>query len=237
MTFLDECVAFAGPVWREKYLHHPWMDALFAGTLTEAQFEYWLIQDLPYLSEYVTEMVFPKVPPNNPWVAYQLEYNRRASETRVELRTLAKVGEQAKSRWAARPARDALDNFWIRTAYEGSFGDICAALYVCYAFPYTFGERYQREKPTSLAPLQKEWVEQWIDPFSIKQWQATKDGLNEAGAHATAYQKERMKWLFLRGTQLQIGTFDAAWKCSDPWPGEDAETGVYYTNPTALSSG
>ncbi|MCB9431543.1 MAG: hypothetical protein H6668_06100 [Ardenticatenaceae bacterium] len=53
MTFLDECVTFAGSVWREKYLHHPWMDAFFSGKLTEAQFEYWLIQDLPYLSEYV----------------------------------------------------------------------------------------------------------------------------------------------------------------------------------------
>ncbi|MCB9431544.1 MAG: hypothetical protein H6668_06105 [Ardenticatenaceae bacterium] len=40
------------------------------------------------------------MPPKcNPWVAYQLEYNRQAAtESRVELRMLAQVGEQAKSR-------------------------------------------------------------------------------------------------------------------------------------------
>lgn len=231
MTFLDECIAFAGPVWREKFLRHPWIEALFAGILAQEPFEYWLTQDLPYLSEYITEMVYPKVPPNNPWVELSKEYSRRSSDSRVERRMLAKVGEYAATRWAARPARDAIDNFWIRTAYEGTFGDICAALYVCYAFPCSFGERYEREKPANLPPLQREWVEQWVDPFSIKLWHATRDGLNEAGAHATAYEKERMKWLFLRGTQLQIGTFDTAWACSDPWPGEDPEEGVLFTLP------
>ena len=233
MTFLDECTAFAGTYWSEKYLRHPWMESFFAGTLRQDQFEYWLIQDLPYLSEYVTEMVFPKVPPDNPWVAYQKEYNQRASESRVELKMLAKVGDYASTRWAARPARDALDNFWIRTAYEGSFGDICAALYVCYSFNLTFGKRYEQERPTNLPPLQKEWVEQWIDPFSSQQSQATRDGLNQAGAHGTEHEKARMKWLFLRGTQLQIGTFDAAWNCSDPWPGEDDEREVLFHPPGA----
>ena len=233
MKFLDECIAFAGSAWSEKYLHHPWIEAFFAGNLAQDRFEYWLIQDLPYLSEYVTEMVYPKVPPNNPWVSHSKEYSRRSAESRVELKMLARVGAIAATRWAARPARDALDNFWIRTAYEGSFGDICAALYVCYAFPYSFGERYKRESPKNLSPLQREWVEQWIDPFSISLWQATMDGLNEAGDHASPYQKERMKWLFLRGTQLQIGTFDAAWNCSDPWPGEDDEQSVFFTAPTA----
>jgi thiaminase len=231
MAFLDQCIAFSGRTWAEKFLHHPWIEALFAGKLAEEPFEFWLIQDLPYLSEYVTEMVFPKVPPNNPWVEHQKEYRRRSSESRIELRMLEKVGDWGRERWAARPARDAIDNFWIRTAYEGSFGDICAALYVCYAFPFSFGERYQREAPANLPPLQREWIEQWIDPFAIDMWHATRDGLNEAGAHATEYEKERMKWLFLRGTQLQIGTFDTAWNCSDPWPGEDEEKGVLALPP------
>lgn len=235
MAFLDDCIAFSGAYWNEKYLRHPWIEAFFAGTLSEAQFDYWLIQDLPYLSEFITEMVYPKVPPTNPWVQYSREYSRRSTDVRVELKMLAKVGEAARTRWAARPARDAIDNFWVRTAYEGSFGDICAALYVCYAFPYSFGERYQRERPANLSPLQQAWVEQWIDPFSIKLWHATRDGLNDAGAHATPYEKERMQWLFLRGTQLQIGTFDVAWKCSDPWPGEDVELGVLATRPGALT--
>jgi hypothetical protein len=35
-----------------------------------------------------------------------------------------------------------------------------------------------------------------------------------------------MRWLFLRATQHQIATFDAAWELSDPWAGEGEESGV-----------
>jgi hypothetical protein len=40
-----------------------------------------------------------------------------------------------------------------------------------------------------------------------------------------------MKWIFLRATQHQIGTFDAAWNLSDPWLGEGTETGVMAGRP------
>jgi hypothetical protein len=52
---------------------------------------------------------------------------------------------------------------------------------------------------------------------------AAADGLNAAGAHATPYAQERMRWICLRATNHQIGTFDAAWRLSDPWPGESEE--------------
>ena len=40
-----------------------------------------------------------------------------------------------------------------------------------------------------------------------------------------------MRWIFLRATNHQIGTFDAAWRLSDPWPGEGEETGVMAKPP------
>ncbi|SVA83524.1 uncharacterized protein METZ01_LOCUS136378, partial [marine metagenome] len=106
---------------------------------------------------------------------------------------------------------------------------------VCYSFDKTFGERYQREQPTALPELQREWVEQWIDPFYVRLRLATEDGLNEAGAHSTPYQRDTMKWLFMRGIQYQIGTFDAAWELSDPWPGEDSPEGILSSIPQGLS--
>jgi len=225
MTFLDECIRFAGPAW-ERYLHHPWIEAFFAGTLSEDQFNYWLIQNLSYLSNHIAEIVYPKVPPHNPWISLRQEYSRRSAEERVELELLAKTGDFAKSRWASRPMRDGLMNFWIRTAYEGTFGDICCGYYVCYSFPVTFGDRYECEKPENLSPIQKAWVEQWIDPHARDLLAATVDGINEYGPKSTEYEQEKMKWIFLRATQYQIGTFDAAWKLSDPWPGEGEEKGV-----------
>ena len=225
MTFLEECISFAGPVW-DRYLHHPWIEAFFAGELSEERFNYWLIQNLSYLGNHTSQIVYPKVPPHNPWVRLRMETSKKNEESRVELRFLEEYGDFAKTRWAARPMRDGLINFWIRTAYEGTFGDICCAYYVCYSFPITFGERYLREKPKNLPEVQVAWVEQWIDPHAEELRAATEQGINEYGEKSTDYEREKMRWIFMRATQYQIGTFDAAWNLSDPWPGEGEERGV-----------
>jgi thiaminase len=89
------------------------------------------------------------------------------------------------------------------------------------------------EKPTGLSELQVEWIEQWIDPFHEKIRAATEEAINEYGEQSTDYERDKMRWLFLRGTQYQIGTFDAAWNLSDPWPGEGEETGVIAGSPNS----
>ena len=233
MPFLDECIDFTGAVW-ERYIHHPWIEALFAGELSEARFEYWQAQNLPYLGERVTAVALPKIPVHNPWSKLVVEYLARAGATRVELKLIDKYGPQAVTRWAARPRREAFVNFFVRTVYEGTFGDICCAYYPCFAFPVTFGERYLAEGPGKMTPGQRAWTEQWIDPFFVKLRDATAIGLNEAGETAAAYEKERMRWIFLRAVNHQIGTFDAAWNLSDPWPGEGEETGVMATAPEPI---
>ena len=233
MAFLDECIEFAGPVW-ERYIHHAWIEALFSGQLAEDRFEYWLAQNLPYLGERITAVAAPKVPPHNPWSRLIIEYLARASASRVELQLLEKYGPFASTRWAARPRREAFVNFFARTVYEGTFGDICCAYYPCYAFPVTFGLRYHARRPDSLAPRQLAWLEQWIDPFFVSLRDATAQGLNEAGAAAAPYEQERMRWIFLRATNHQIGTFDAAWNLSDPWPGEGSEDGILASPPGAV---
>jgi thiaminase (transcriptional activator TenA) len=233
VTFLDECRAFTGAVW-DRYIHHPWIEALFAGQLSEERLEYWLAQDLPYLGEKITAIALPKVPAHNPWAKLEVEYLSRANASRVELQMMEKYGPHAITRWAARPRREAFVNFFVRTVYEGTFGDICCAYYPCYAFPVTFGQRYAAEAPTGLTPRQVAWIKQWVDPFYVKLWEATAIGINEAGEHAADYERERMRWIFLRATNHQIGTFDAAWNLSDPWPGEGDEAGVMATAPQPL---
>jgi len=225
MTFFDECIAFCGPVW-ERFEHHPWIEALFAGELPEEKFNYWLIQNFPYLSNTVAELAYPKVPPHSDWITAWQAIKTSYQETRIELRLKEEVCGFARTRWASRPARDGLINFWVRTCYEGTFGDICCAFYVCNSFTITFGKRVKNGLPENLNDMQCEWMEQWADPHADRLRQATLAGINEYGASATECEREKMKWHFLRGTQYQIGTFDAAWNLSDPWYGEGEEKGV-----------
>ena len=230
MAFLEECIAFCGPVW-ERWMHHPWIEAFFAGELSEDQFNYWMVQNLSYLGNTVAELAYPKVPAHSEFIKVRQEYKEKTAESRVELRLLEEYGDFAQSRWAARPAREGLVNFWVRTAYEGTFGDICCALYVCHSFPITFGERYKKEQPTNLSKNQRDWVEQWIDPLIERQRLATVAGINEYGTNSTPFEQQKMKWHFLRGTQYQIGTFDAAWNLSDPWYGEENEESMLAQPP------
>ena len=225
MSFLEECILFAGPTW-QRYIHHPWIEALFTGQLDEERFRYWLIQDLPYIGEDSAQVAFAKVPPHNQWVKLQTEYGVRAAESRVELRMLEDYDEFALTRWAARPRREAFINFFVRAFYQGTFGDICCAVYPCYCFHTTFGVRYENEKPKTLSELQEDWLKQWTDSFYRDMQTATEDGINEYGANTTDYEREKMCWLFLRATQHQIATFDAGWELSDPWAGEGDESGV-----------
>jgi thiaminase/transcriptional activator TenA len=230
MTFLEECIAFCGPVW-QRWIHHPWIEALLAGELSTERFDYWQVQNLSYLGNTVSELAYPKAPADGEWLRVRKAYSRQTADTRVELQLMDTYGEFAKSRWAARPARDGLVNFWVRTAYEGSFGDICCAFYVCYSFSDSFGKRYLQEKPQNLSAAQVAWVEQWVDPLAEELRAVTEDGINTYGANATQYEREKMKWHFLRGTQYQIGTFDAAWNLSDPWFGEEREEGILAVPP------
>ncbi len=96
MAFSDQCIKATGSVW-ERWLHHPWTEALFAGELSDAQFRYWLVQDLPYLGQHMTEPVYPKVPPDLSFIALSREYAVRAETTRVELETLGDSGVFAKT--------------------------------------------------------------------------------------------------------------------------------------------
>jgi len=63
---------------------------------------------------------------------------------------LEETGDFAKTCWAARPRREAIVSFWIRTVDEdeGIFGDICCIFAPVTASPsplVTFGERYLKE--------------------------------------------------------------------------------------------
>jgi thiaminase/transcriptional activator TenA len=223
VAFLDECIEFTGEVW-DRYIHHPWIEAMFRCELTDERFTYWLAQDLSYVADPISIIGVPKCPPHNPWGRLQTEYAATAKQTRVERKLAEQLGNFALSRWAARPRREAFVNFAVRAAYEGTFGEICCANYPCYCFCDTFGKRYLRDTPRDLPPNQVEWIQQFNEPLYDQIARATEDGINEYGAAGTDFERTKMRWVFLRATQHQIATFDAAWEMSDQWAGEDEET-------------
>lgn len=222
MAFLDECIEFSKPAW-ERYIHHPWVEALFAGELDQERFQYWLIQDLSYVFDPIATQALGKCPPNNKWASNVLEYSANEKSSRVEAQLLDQCGNFAKTRWAARPRREAFNNFMFRVVHEGNFGEICCAHYPCFRFCDTFAERFKQEQPTNLPPDQVEWIMQFDSDGAKDTRTGTVQGINEGGQYASDYERERMLWTFLRATQHQVQTFDAAWSLSDPWGAGDID--------------
>lgn len=223
--FVDECREFAGPVW-DSYIHHPWIEALFSGELDDERFNYWLAQDLSFIFDTVNLSAIGKCPPNNPWAERTIQLFSSARTGRVESRLISEHGEFAKSRWAARPARESMSNFLFRAAAEGTFGEYCCAQYACSEFANTFARRFEEMSQSTLPPEQADWVAQFAEPWEREINVYLVQGINEAGAYAPSWLRDQMKWYFLRGVQHQIATFDAAWQLSDPWPGIPDDTSI-----------
>jgi thiaminase/transcriptional activator TenA len=228
MDFVDECLEFAAPAW-DAYVHHPWVEALFAGTLDQDRFHYWLAQDLSFIYDTVGLAAVPKCPPDLPWAKRMLDYFANSRGGRAETILLEKYGDFAKTPWAARPAREAFNNFMLRVASEGTFGEFCCAQFACTSFSNTFALRYEETKPEGIPQEQVDWVMQFAEPWEREGCKEMAQAINEAGTYASPWLRDQMRWTFLRGTQHQIATFDAAWKMSDPWPGPGDDGGVLAT--------
>ena len=235
MAFLDECIEFAGPAW-EAYVHHPWIEALFAGELEDDRFHYWLAQDLCYVFDPIASAALAKCPPDNPWAKLVLDYSANEKATRVEAQLLDEYGDFAMTRWAARPRREAFNNFMFRSVHEGTFGEICCAHYPCFRFCDTFAKRYEETQPEGISVDQVEWITQFAKPSARETCKATVQGINDGGEFASPWVRDRMKWTFLRATQHQIGTFDAAWELKDPWAGPGDDQGVLASAVTSAEA-
>src|SRR6056297_2988530 len=54
--------AYTGETWA-AYIHHPWIDAIVEGTLSDERLRFFLLQDLPYLADYerIYNLAFSKL--------------------------------------------------------------------------------------------------------------------------------------------------------------------------------
>ncbi|WP_063048374.1 TenA family protein [Nocardia arthritidis] len=223
-TFIEECDEFTAEVWA-AYKNHPWIEALAGGTLTVAQFSFFQIDDGAHVAEFNRALALgiAKAPVGHPWAraaAHVLDDMSTSAELSEKQSLLDELGVERRiehSRWKCSPAREGYVNHLVRTAYEGSLGDIATSLYPCSLFTVVIGERFRNTDMSHSA------FKRWTDMYTRRTRNEMREqhfALIEAtAATADSVARDRMRQIYRRSLEHQVRVFDAAWVMDQQWPG------------------
>jgi thiaminase/transcriptional activator TenA len=135
MTFSDELLHEGEQIWEAQY-DHPFVRELAAGTLDPEAFEWWVRQDYRYLLDYArTFSIAGTKVRDEETMAHLLGVAHRILDEEMDLHRefaaeygLTPEGLEATTK---APTCVAYTNFLVRTAHEGSVGEIAAAVFPC----------------------------------------------------------------------------------------------------------
>lgn len=210
----EEFTSSMAPLWA-AYLRHPWMEAIHDGSLTRAQFGFFLAQDMPYQRDFLQALVLAASKSNDPDTLLQWR-GFIADEADFEAGLLDDLQiPWTFDRWAAGPAREGYMNHLIRVAHEGSVGEIYASLLPC-AAGFT-GAMAEPSDKTGLDPLYVRWLEYYERPEQFAFSSALVQAFEASLADASAQEVQWARMICMRSVQHQIAVLDAAWVASDEW--------------------
>ena len=215
MAFTDDVREDAEAVW-EAILDHPMVRRLGEGTLDEGPFRYWVRQDYVYLIDYSRTFALGAAK------AETLEHMGTFAEllestvnTEMDLhRTYAGelgITEAELEATTPSPTTRAYTDFLVRTATDGGFGDLVAAVLPCmWGFNETGKRLEARGKPDD------DRYAEWIDTYAGEEFTELagwcKDLMDEVAADAADAERERYRELFLTSARYEYRFWDAAWR-------------------------
>lgn len=215
MGFTDTLQEEADAFWAE-ILAHPMVTQLGEGTLDEEPFRYWVRQDYVYLIEYGRLFALGAAKaPNLEHMGTFAELLDSTINTEMDLhRSYAAefgISEAELAATEPSPTTRGYTDFLIRTAAQGTFGDIVAALLPCM---WGFNETGKRLAEGGLPDDERyaDWIEMYSGEEFTELTTWCKELLDEVAAEATARQRERYRELFRTSARYEYRFWDAAWR-------------------------
>ncbi len=215
----ETLVAVMAPALR-LVLDHPFLRGLQDGTLGEAPFRFFVVQDAIYLRDYARALALLGV--RAPDERSLLLFTRHAIEAleveralHTELFEAFEIDPQTAGATEPAPTCLAYTSYLLRVGYGGSFAEALGAILPCY-WLYSEVGRALLERP-SPHPLYRRWIEGYADPHYealveevLQILDRTWPGLgSEERARVLdhARQTSRYEWCF----------WNMAW-CQERWP-------------------
>ena len=154
---------------RQSILDHPFVTGVGDGTLDIAKFKHYISQDYAYLIDFSRVLALASARADDletmGWFAKLLDETLNV-EMDLHRSYCAEFGITAEelAGTIAAPTTTAYTSFLLKVAYQGSFGELVAALLPCQWGYWEIGSHLADRGLPADAPLYSKWIEMYSNP-------------------------------------------------------------------------
>lgn len=218
MSFAAEARAAADPIWEAQH-QHPFVRGIGDGTLDLERFRHYVRQDHLFLIEYGRLLALGAArAPDLATMRRFAELAREVLVTEMDLHRsyAAELGIDDLEAEEMAPTTRAYTDFLVRTAAQGDFAELVAALLPCMWGYAEIGDRLaEAGRPAD------ERCARWIDTYAspdfaeLAAW--CRELMDAAAARLAAAARRPLLDAFLTCSRYELAFWQAAWDLED-WP-------------------
>ncbi len=208
---------------RDAILAHPFVTGVGDGTLPVEKFKHYVTQDYAYLVEYsralaLASALAPRLDDMS-WFAGLLDetLNVEMSLHRSYCQEFGISVEELEATIVA-PTTVAYTSFLLKTAYDGSFGELVASLLPCQWGYWEIGDHLIRRGLPQHAPLYSQWIEMYTSEEFAALAQHIRDMADRLGAEAGPAELTAMGKAYMESVRLEHQFWDMAYNL-EGWKG------------------
>ena len=201
---------------RQAILEHPFITGIGDGSLRVDRFKYYVIQDYVYLIDYSRALAIASARAidlqDMSWFAGLLDETLN-QEMALHRSYCQEFGINLQELESVEPASTtkSYTNFLLKTAYQGSFGELVASLLPCQWGYWEIADHLlKRGLPTS-APLYAEWIKMYTSEEFTELAHQIREMADRIGGGAGLAEQAAMRQAYTNSVQLEHRFWDMAY--------------------------
>ena len=204
----------------QAILSHPFVTGIGDGTLDVERFKHFIRQDYLFLIEYsrTLALAVAKAPSLEVMGRFAVlvheTLNREMALHRGYCARFG-IGEEELRKTTPAPTTQAYTDFLVRTAYDGSFGELACALLPCMWGYCEIGQELLGKGKPANQPLYAEWIDMYTSAEfrELTEWlRGLVDELAESASHA---EREKMEQAYVTSTRYEHAFWEMAWQLEE----------------------
>ena len=215
MSFTDDIEQRTQPL-RQAILAHPFVTGVGDGTLDVAKFKHYVTQDYAYLIDYSRVLALGAARATDletmGWFAKLVGVALNV-EMDLHRSYCAEFGITPQELEATEPAPTtiAYTSFLLKTAHQGSFGELVASLLPCQWGYWEIGDHLSRQGMPASAPLYCQWIQMYANPEFAQLAREIRDLADRLGAQAGALELAAMGEAYVTSLRFEHSFWDMAY--------------------------
>jgi thiaminase/transcriptional activator TenA len=201
-------------------LEHPFIRGLTEGSLPQAAFQYYVVQDALYLQDYARCLALAGAKaPVDAWCEMFAEHTKTALVVERSLHEAFFQGwglsSEAVYRTAKAPTNLAYTSYLLRVAYDRPFEEVVGAVLPCYWIYWEVGKHLEREGSPN--PLYQRWIETYASEAFASVVRQVLEVMDQVAADLPPGRRARVQQHFVTTSRYEWMFWDAAYR-QEQWP-------------------